>query len=117
MKGASPLNLAAAARALLPLVWLCSGGLLAGASSASALPDFNAVRAAHTPSDLVFTDRHGEPLQTLRTDPTRRVLAWVSLEDMSPALLEALVRSEDRRFWSHAGVDWGALAALSLIHI
>ena len=30
--------------------------------------------------------------------------------DMSPALLQALVLSEDRNFYEHCGVDWGALA-------
>ncbi len=84
---------------------------LSPAGALAAVPDFAEVRAAHAPSDRVFTDRYGEPLQTLRTDTTRRLLAWVSLEAMSPALLDALVLSEDRRFWSHAGVDWPALAA------
>ena len=29
---------------------------------------------------------------------------------MSPALLQAVVLSEDRRFYEHSGVDWGAVA-------
>ena len=39
-----------------------------------------------------------------------RRLAWVPLADISPALLQAIVLSEDRRFWEHSGVDWGAAA-------
>ncbi|MDE2614885.1 MAG: penicillin-binding protein 1C, partial [Burkholderiales bacterium] len=31
--------------------------------------------------------------------------------DVSPALREALLLSEDRRFWEHGGIDWRALAA------
>jgi len=36
--------------------------------AAQALPSFEDVRAAHRPSDLTLLDRHGVPLQTLRTD-------------------------------------------------
>jgi penicillin-binding protein 1C len=32
-------------------------------------------------------------------------------EDLSPALRQAIVLSEDRRFWAHSGVDWAAVAA------
>ena len=54
------------------------------------------------------------PLQELRTDRTVRRLAWVPLEAVSPALLSAVVRAEDKRFYEHAGVDWRALAAAAL---
>ena len=76
-----------------------------------ALPDFAAVKAAHQPSDGVLLDRQGVPLQTLRIDFSARRGPWVALDDLSPALREAIVLSEDRRFWAHAGVDWPALAA------
>ena len=39
------------------------------------------------------------------TRPVRR-LPWVPLDDMSPALLQAIVLSEDQRFYEHSGVDW-----------
>ena len=88
--------------------------LLATASAAStsvhALPTFAEVRAAHRPSDIVLTDRDGTPIQTLRVDKQQRRLAWVPLDRMSPALLHALVLSEDRRFYEHSGVDWSAVA-------
>ncbi|HYN60241.1 MAG TPA: transglycosylase domain-containing protein, partial [Rubrivivax sp.] len=83
---------------------------LAAALPALALPSYDEVRAAHRPSDLTLLDRHGSPLQTLRFDANVRRLAWVPLQDMSPALLLAVVLSEDRRFWEHSGVDWPALA-------
>jgi len=78
--------------------------------AAQALPSFAEVRAAHRPSDFTLLDRHGVPLQTLRVDKDVRRLAWVPLADMSPALVTAIVLSEDRRFWEHSGVDWGAAA-------
>jgi penicillin-binding protein 1C len=78
---------------------------------AQALPSFEAVRAAHVPSDVPVLDRHGVVIHTLRTDPTVRRGPWVALADTSPALRAALLQSEDRRFWDHGGVDWRALAA------
>ena len=32
---------------------------------------------------------------------------WVDLEDMPQDLIDAAVAIEDRRFWTHSGVDWG----------
>jgi len=83
--------------------------LLAPAAS-GAMPGFAEVRAAHRPSDATLLDRHGTPIQTVRTDLTVRRLEWVPLERMSPALLHAMVLGEDRRFWEHGGIDWGAVA-------
>ncbi|MEO8058989.1 MAG: penicillin-binding protein 1C [Burkholderiales bacterium] len=80
------------------------------AAAAQALPTFAEVKAAHRPSDITLLDRHGVPVQTLRVDKTVRRLPWVALADMSPALLQAIVLSEDRRFYEHSGVDWSAVA-------
>ncbi|NUZ07957.1 penicillin-binding protein 1C [Piscinibacter koreensis] len=80
-------------------------------AAAQALPTFAEVKAAHRPSDVTLVDRRGAPLQTVRADPSVRRLAWTPLAEMSPALLTAIVLSEDRRFWAHAGVDWQAAAA------
>jgi len=85
-------------------------GLAAGEAGAAPLPSFAAVKAAHRPSDITLLDRHGVPIQTLRVDKDVRRLAWVSLAEVSPALLTAIVLSEDRRFWEHSGVDWSAAA-------
>ena len=75
-----------------------------------ALPTFAEVRAAHIESDAVLLARDGRPLQSLRIDFTQRRLPWTRIEDVSPALLRALLASEDRHFYEHAGVDWGAAA-------
>lgn len=84
--------------------------LAALAAAAQALPTFAEVKAAHRPSDITLLDRHGVPIQTLRVDKSVRRLPWVPLADMSPALLQAIVLSEDRRFYEHSGVDWSAVA-------
>ena len=80
------------------------------------VPTFEAVRAAHRPSDLELLDRHGVLLHELRIDETARRLAWTSLHDISPALREAVIASEDRRFFCHGGVDAKAVAA-ALLHV
>ena len=94
-------------KSLLVGVWLCA---TVGALHA-AVPSFASVRAAHRPSDITLQDRHGEPLQALRVDASVRRLTWLALTELSPALRDALVHSEDRRFWAHSGVDWSALAS------
>ena len=88
----------------LPIAWLLASG------SAQALPTFVEVKAAHRPSDVTLVDRRGIPIQTVRVDKTVRRLAWTPIAEMSPALLTAIVLSEDRRFWTHSGVDWQAAA-------
>jgi len=80
-------------------------------AAAFALPSFDEVRAAHKPSEITLLDRHGVPVQTLRVDKSVRRLNWLPLADTSPALLRAIVLSEDKRFHEHSGVDWQAVAA------
>ena len=80
-------------------------------SNAAALPTYASVRTAYHTSETTFTDRHGEVVQVLRTDPGVRKLAWTSLADVSPALRSALILSEDRRFYEHAGIDWQAVGS------
>jgi penicillin-binding protein 1C len=90
---------------------LAAASLLAAAAATASVPSYEAVRAAHRPSDQPMLSRHGEVLQWFRTDDHVRRGPWLPLAEMSPALRHALVLSEDRRFWQHAGVDWRALAA------
>lgn len=74
-------------------------------------PAFAAVRDAWRPSERRLLDRRGEPLHERRVDRDGRRLAWVALEEVSPALVAAVVAAEDRRFRAHDGVDLRALAA------
>lgn len=85
--------------------------VVAAALPAHALPSFAEVRAAHRPSDVTLTDRHGEAVQTLRVDPQVRRLGWVPIADLSPALLHAIVLSEDKAFHEHSGIAWSSVAA------
>jgi penicillin-binding protein 1C len=75
------------------------------------LPSFQAVREAHRPSEGYLIDRHGEILQQVRADFRGRRLPWVPLPEISPSLVAAVLRSEDKRFHRHPGVDGIALAS------
>src|SRR5262245_17172918 len=61
-------------------------------------------------SDRIVLARDGQLLQSLRTDFTKRRLAWIPLSGFSAALKEAVLTSEDQRFHSHLGVDPVGLA-------
>ena len=78
---------------------------------AGATPGFDEVRAAWRSSEALLLDRQGEPLHSLRLDPTVRRLAWVPLAEVSPALHRSLLISEDRRFLAHSGIDWLAIGS------
>ncbi len=73
-------------------------------------PSIAQAKAAYQPSDGVLRDRHGDIVATLRLDRKVRRLDWVLLDEVSPALIEALLAAEDKRFLSHGGVDWVAAA-------
>ena len=79
-----------------------------------ALPDFNQVKASWRASDARVLDRHGELLQEIRIDSKLRRTAWTPLADISPALIAAVLRAEDQRFFDHAGVDWLATSKAAL---
>lgn len=81
------------------------------ATKPPAMPDFAAVRADWRPSEAWLYDRDGRLLDSERVNFERRRLAWVPLKEISPALRDAVVKAEDRRFWSHGGVDWLAVAS------
>lgn len=77
------------------------------------VPRYDEVRSARRSSEAVLLDRNGVLIQRMRLDLRQRMLEWVALDAMSPALLRAVVVSEDRRFWRHIGVDLlGAASAM-----
>ncbi len=95
-----------------PRPWsICALCLALLSAPAWSQPSFKEVKAAWQPSDVVLLDRHGQTLQRLRVDKQARRQDWVSLADTSPAFRQALVMSEDKRFYQHSGVDWSGAAA------
>ena len=85
--------------------------LLAGTQAVAALPSFQQVRQEFRPSDTRVLDRNGELLQRVRQDASVRRGQWTPLSDISPALRQAMLLSEDKRFYEHSGVDWQAVSA------
>lgn len=75
------------------------------------MPSFQEVKDSYRKSDAVLLDRHGKVIHELRVDPKGRRLDWVSIKDISPALINAVIHSEDRRFYEHHGVDWIAVGS------
>ncbi|MCB4812038.1 penicillin-binding protein 1C [Methylovorus menthalis] len=96
-------------------VLLATLGLLLGLlpGMAAAVPGYAEVKAQYRASDAWLLARDGQVLQQLRLDHQVRRLQWTPLEAMSPALLQALLYSEDQRFYQHAGIDWLAVASAS----
>jgi penicillin-binding protein 1C len=90
--------------------------LLAFAAASANADDatFDQVRASYRGSETVLLDRHGEPVQAVRTDPAARRGAWVPLAQISPALRAATIAAEDRQFETHGGVDWSAVAGAAI---
>ena len=86
----------------------------ASTSAHSATLTFDQVRAAYRSSETVLLDRHGQPVQVVRTDARARRGAWAPLAQISPALRAAAIASEDQRFREHSGVDWTAVAGAAI---
>jgi penicillin-binding protein 1C len=83
--------------------------LLAAQAAHAAVPSPAQVKANWRPSYAVLLDRHGEPVESVRTDPKARRLDWVALADISPALGRAVLQAEDQRFMEHGGIDLRAV--------
>ncbi len=86
------------------------------ASNRPALPAFDALRASHTRgSHDVLLDRHALVIeQWRRAGHAGWQAPWQRLENFQPTLRETVIASEDRRFFTHGGVDISALAASAI---
>ncbi len=74
-------------------------------SAQAVVPSFQAVRDAYQKSEAILLDRHHEVIHELRIDKHGRRLDWISLKEISPAVLSAIIYAEDKRFYKHSGVD------------
>lgn len=66
--------------------------------------DIEALRFRN-PSQTEFMRLHAERARAERK-PFRKLQQWVSLKDVPPDVINAIVVAEDGRFWSHGGFDW-----------
>lgn len=92
-------------------VLLLAGAAVTAHAAHQPIPAFADVRAGAIPSTAVLLARDGTPLTERRIDLRVRRLEWVALPHLSPALKEALLAAEDKRFYEHSGVDWRAFAS------
>lgn len=74
------------------------------------LQTFVSVKKEYRPSDVWIVDHQGYPLESIRTQNEKRSLEWVQWSEVSPAFRNLLVAVEDRRFYSHPGVDFLAIS-------
>jgi penicillin-binding protein 1C len=88
--------------------------LLAASSLRAQIPSYDLVRTEWKSTEGVLLDRDGQLIHELRVVERGRRLGWVTLDRVSPAAIEAIVRAEDKRFFSHGGVDWLALSDAAL---
>ncbi len=108
--GLAPVRRWAPAALLIGL--LAGGGVLDAVSRPPDPPAYAQARAGWQPSEAWLYDREGRLLDRLRVDFKARRLGWTPLDEVSPAMREAVVAAEDRRFFGHGGVDWLALAGV-----
>ena len=73
-------------------------------------PTYQSVRQNNQSSYIQIFDRQQQSLSSIRTDFDTRKSEWVEEKDFSEHLKQAVLRSEDKRFYQHHGVDWIALA-------
>jgi penicillin-binding protein 1A len=76
-------------------------------------PDVKQLSAYQPGGAPVLLDRHGEEFADLA--PYERVI--VSLDSLPPYVANAFIAVEDRRFWSHNGVDWLRVAGAALVNV
>jgi penicillin-binding protein 1C len=97
-----------------PSLWLLPPLLIVAAlalwTAPPAMPDYAATRGDWRSTEAWLRDRNGQLLDTVRIDYSLRRLDWVPLDRIAPALREAVIAGEDKRFVRHDGVDWLGLA-------
>jgi penicillin-binding protein 1C len=99
------------------LSFLFSLNVQSGITKSENFQTFLEVKNLYRPSDVMIVDRQGEKFDWLRIDREERSLPWVSMNEVSNAFKELLLKSEDRRFYEHSGVDWRALLKATFQHL
>ncbi len=91
------------------LVW----GLISlhGNTASKQYATFDEIEQQYKASDAILLDRYNDVIHSLRVDARGRKLEWIRLSDISPAMVKATLRVEDKRFYDHRGIDWLALVA------
>jgi monofunctional biosynthetic peptidoglycan transglycosylase len=96
-----------AGRALLALASAVAAALAAVGLLWASLPDPAEWATRNPPTTALIEQRRVEAARAGRR--FRPQQAWVPLERISRRLVQAVVASEDAKFFGHAGFDWAAL--------
>src|SRR5262245_41149053 len=106
-----PMTRRTRARALLRS--LTVGALAVLVVTLIALPLYTLILIPVTPSvEVVLKGRDERPSMLLAADGTLLTLfrrtnrEWVKLDQVPRHVVDALIATEDHRFWEHRGVDW-----------
>lgn len=91
-------------------LWASLFLLLCSMAHATNLPSFPEVQQNWQSSYARLVDRHGQLLTRQRINKEQHRLDWTPLNEVSPAVIDALIFTEDRDFYRHHGVDWGAFS-------
>ncbi|MBX9859081.1 MAG: penicillin-binding protein 1C [Sphingomonas sp.] len=75
------------------------------------MPDYAQVRRAWQPSEAWLYDRNGVLIDSARVNFATRRLAWTPVDKIAPVTRDTILGAEDKRFYSHGGVDWLAIAS------
>lgn len=73
-------------------------------------PAISDIRKARSEAPSVVLSADGKPMAEYKWGNRD----WVSLADISPKVIDALVATEDRRFYDHHGIDFRRLAGAAL---
>ncbi len=73
------------------------------------IPKLSEIKKTIQISELTLLDKNNKPLHEIRNDKNSRRMNWLSLDQISAAVLKSLLIAEDRRFFEHKGVDWKAV--------
>ena len=73
-------------------------------------PGIGDIRKARVDRPALIVSADGKLLDAYR--PVNR--EWVSLRQISPYMVDALIATEDRRFYAHHGIDWQRTASAAL---
>ncbi len=73
-------------------------------------PGIGDIRKARVDRPALIVSADGKLLDAFK--PVNR--EWVSLRQVSPHMVDALIATEDRRFYAHHGIDWKRTASAAL---
>ncbi|MGC8927461.1 MAG: penicillin-binding protein 1C [Myxococcota bacterium] len=80
--------------------------------SLTTFPDYKKFKYEYfKPSDGIVLDRNYYPLSEARTDFNFRQIGYARVKEVNRNFLNLLISSEDRRFYSHIGIDFISIAS------